>query len=258
MSRDNAGDRVPSLSMWATVLVLALWMATDPARVAIAALLISRPRPLLNLGAYWLGGITSGVGTGVVILLLLREFVPTILQDLSSTVAIFTSGYVRITLGVLALVFAALISVGFLMRQHARVAVGGAAPSALAEQPSTPTALTRITARAQRVWQTGHPGVAFVAGLGSALPPVEYMVALTTILASGAALGEQLGAAVMFTVVVLVMIEMPLISYLATPAKTQALVLQLQNWMRAHSRRLLAIMAAVAGIFLVTTGMGSV
>jgi hypothetical protein len=249
--------------MWATVLVLALWMATDPMRLSIAALFVSRPRPLPNLLAYWLGGMTSGVVGGLVVLLLLGDYVPMVMHDVTSIGVKFTGGYVRIAAGVLALLFAALISAGFFSRQRAGVPTGDPAPSALAQQPSMPSALARLLGRAQRVWQVGHPGVAFVAGLGSALPPAEFLVALTIILASGAALGAQLGAVVMFTVVVLVMVEIPLVSYLATPTKTQAVVLQLQYGMRAYfrrllGRRLLAVIAAVVGVLLVTTGMGSV
>jgi hypothetical protein len=47
--------------MWVTVLVLGLMAATDPVRIGIAALLISRPRPLRNLLAFWLGGMATGI-----------------------------------------------------------------------------------------------------------------------------------------------------------------------------------------------------
>ncbi len=44
-----------------TVLVLALAMATDPMRLGVTLLLISRPRPVLNLLVYWLGVMFVGV-----------------------------------------------------------------------------------------------------------------------------------------------------------------------------------------------------
>jgi len=124
--------------------------------------------------------------------------------------------------------------------------------------PCKPSAFSRFSAGADRVWQSGHLGVAFVTGLGSALPPLESGVALTVILSSGAAMGSQLGAAVMFTVVVLIVIEVPLLTYLVTPAKTQAVMLGLQSWLRTHSRPLLAGMTATLGVLLVYSGMGGI
>jgi hypothetical protein len=100
--------------------------------------------------------------------------------------------------------------------------------------------------------------VAFVAGLGSALPPVESLVVLAVILSSGGAITAQLGAAVMFTVVVLAVIEIPLLTYLVTPARTQAVMLSLQSWLRAHARPLLAGMFAAVGVLLLVSGVGGV
>jgi hypothetical protein len=103
----------------------------------------------------------------------------------------------------------------------------------------------------------GRPWIGFVAGLAFAIPPVEYLVALTVILASGAAIGAQLSAALMFTMVVLAVVEVPLVSYLVTPAKTRAVTLQLHNWVWARRRQTLAVIVAVAGVLLVATGMAS-
>jgi hypothetical protein len=47
--------------MWSAVLFLSLVVAMDPVRVGITALLLSRPRPVINLYDFWLGGITAGI-----------------------------------------------------------------------------------------------------------------------------------------------------------------------------------------------------
>ncbi len=51
--------------MWGTVLAFALWIATDPTRLVIVAVLMSRLRPKHNLLAYWLGGLAAGVVPGI-------------------------------------------------------------------------------------------------------------------------------------------------------------------------------------------------
>jgi hypothetical protein len=129
--------------------------------------------------------------------------------------------------------------------------------SALAVQLSTPTAFSRLTARAQYVLGCGRPWVAYVAGLGQSTNPIEYLLALTAIVASGAALGTQISAAVMFTIVVLAIVEIPLVSYLATPAKTQAFMLYLQDWVRARRRLVFAVILTAAGVMLLARGIGS-
>jgi hypothetical protein len=45
--------------MWGSVLVLALLAALNPVRLGLALLVISRPRPVQNLLAYWVGGPDS-------------------------------------------------------------------------------------------------------------------------------------------------------------------------------------------------------
>ena len=51
----------------------------------------------------------------------------------------------------------------------------------------------------------------------------------------------------MFIVVALAVFEIPLVSYLTAPAQTQAVVLQLHNWLRSRRRRILAVMSLWRG-----------
>jgi Sap, sulfolipid-1-addressing protein len=96
--------------------------------------------------------------------------------------------------------------------------------------------------------------VALAAGLGTGPAPLEYLVALTAILAAGGEIGTQISAAVMFNVVMLAVCEITLVSYLATPTRTLAIIDQLNIWVRAHRRRILSLMLGVAGVCLVVTG----
>ena len=59
----------------------------------------------------------------------------------------------------------------------------------------------------------------------------------------------------MFLVVMLAVVEVPLVSYLVTPAKTQAVMLQLHNWVGARRRQILAVILAVVGALLVANGV---
>ena len=91
--------------------------------------------------------------------------------------------------------------------------------------------------------------VAGVAGLGIALPSVDYLAALAVILASGATLATQVGGLVMFNVVAFTFVEIPLLAYLAAPAKTRRSVAAVQDWIRSGHRRA-ALLAAVGCVLL--------
>ena len=243
--------------MWGTVLAIALWVSIDPTRLVIGGVLMTRPRPRHNLFAYWLGGLAAGVAPGVGAFLLLRGPLLMVMQDARSTLARFTGGYFQIAVGVLGLLIAAGVSTGFPARLQAGVAGYGGAPSAAALQP-TPNPSARVIARMRHALRGGNPWVAFGIGVVSTMPPVDYLVVLIIIVSSGAAIVTQLGAVVIFTVVVLVLVEVPLVSYLVMPAKTQAAMLLLERWAVTHRRRILIVVPAVAGLMLVSAGISSI
>ena len=65
----------------------------------------------------------------------------------------------------------------------------------------------------------------------------------------------QVIAAIVFVVTLLAIIEIALISYLATPAKTQAVVQRLHYWALTHRRKILVATGAVAGVSRVANGV---
>ena len=238
--------------MSSAVLVLSLLVALDPVRIGITALLISRPRPMLNLFAFWLGGMAAGVATALVVLLFLRDFAISLLREVDSASSSPTVAGLQVAIGV----FAVMIAARLWARQRAPVPVTGGDSSVLVLEPNTATGYGRLSIRGQL---EGRPlVVAFVAGLALATPPVEYLAAMVAILASGATAGEQLVAAIMFTVVAFTVVEVPLITYLATPAKTLAVVQRLNLWISERRQAIPALVVGSIGVLLLVTGMGKV
>jgi hypothetical protein len=86
--------------------------------------------------------------------------------------------------------------------------------------------------------------------------PVLVIFALTAILASGATIGTQIGAAIVFILETLAVVEIVLISNLVTPTKTQALLRLLHDWARAYRRQILVAMFTLVGLALVVQGAG--
>jgi hypothetical protein len=176
-----------------------------------------------------------------------------------NAVIILTGEHLRITLGVLALVALAVM----LIRDRAQVAapvpvaVGVGGPSdALPEEPKR-TLFSLMATRIHTMLESGFAWPAFVVGLMSTFPPLEGPMALTVIMGSRADAGTQFVAFIVFILLVLVFIEVPLVSYLAAPQKTQAVMLVMNGWITAHRRQIIETMLAVMGIASLVQGISS-
>jgi hypothetical protein len=261
-------------AMWSSVLVLALPIALNPVRLGLTLLLISRPRPVQNLLAYWLGNLTACIPTVVVPLTLLHvtPMFKSFAQDLATS---STVRHIQVGMGVVALSIAALMTVHLLARPRAQLPTPSGNTSALVLDSNTPpafsrlldrapdaptqggSAIQRLLGRARNAWEGGSLWVALVIGIGNMPAPDVVLFVLAIIVASGAAIGTQLGAAIAFIVGMLAVVEITLVSYLAMPAKTQAVLRLLHDWVLAHRRNVLLATCAVVGMSLVFQSVGS-
>ncbi|MCV7281575.1 GAP family protein [Mycolicibacterium flavescens] len=219
--------------MWITLLVMAVAVSLEPFRVGMTVLMINRPRPARQLLAFLTGGFAMGIAVGLVALFLLRPA----LGGSDSTLPV-----VQIVVGAVLLVNAALVVAGVWSR--------GLDAANLTESRFGP-----LTARARRVLEGRSLWTATVAGLGIALPSVDYLAALALIAASGAATTVQLGALLVFNVVAFALVEIPLLCYLVAPHRTRAALSALYDWLRAQGRRGVGALLAVAGGVLLAVGL---
>ncbi|RDH79829.1 GAP family protein [Mycolicibacterium moriokaense] len=237
--------------MWGAVLVMALAAMADPLRIGLTVLVISRPRPVLQLLAFWLGGLAMGLLVGLSALFFLRDFALAVMEDMESRTASSAGAFVQIAVGALALLLAVLIAVRVPVRRRARVP--DRSPAVATAEPNT---LSRLSTRAGDVLKGESLWVAFVVGawLGT---PLQYVAALAAILASGASAGTQIAAVLVYQVVTLAFAEIPLVSQLIAPAKTHAVMLRIHDWVLPRRRQLIAVIVAVVGAFLVVNGINS-
>ncbi len=268
--------------MWGSVLVLALLAAFNPVRLAIVLLLISRPRPVKNLLAYWAGSLTGCVWAVLVPLTVLHA-TPMFESVADHLATSSTVQHIRIGMGVFALLIGVVMTVQSLTRrrQRAHLATPTADTSTVALAPKKPTAISRLLGTAHdgpkedvseegksavrrllgrvlKVWENGSLWVSLVIGFLMAAPEPDVLVfLLAVVVASGAPVGTQVGAAILFAVVMLVLIEIILVSYLVTPSKTQAKVHQLHDWSLNHRRKIVITACWVGGVALVANGVAS-
>ncbi len=263
--------------MWSSVAVLALPIALDPVRLGVNLLLISRPRPAQNLLVYWIGCVSASFVLLLVPLLVLH-FTPmfsSFVHDLANpaTSASSTVRHVEVFLGVLVLAIAALMAVRFVTRRRqARTGEAKTATPVADSDASSPvsrllkrgkeapaegaSAMQRLLGRASRAWESGALWVAFVIGFWAGPNPSLVMFSLATILASGAVIGAQIGAAVVFVIVSLAVVEIVLISNLLAPTNTQAALRRVHDWVGGYRTQILVAILTLVGIAFVAQGTG--
>lgn len=252
----------------------------NPVRLGLTLLVISRPRPMQNLLAYWIGCLTASI-TAVVVPLTLLHATPAFKSFADDIATSSILRHIRVGVGVLVLAIAALLTVRSLTRwrRQARSPAPSESKSTLVLNSDTSTAVSRLLTRTDNAaregaegksairrllrrvhnaWEDGSLWVAFFIGIAfGGVEPDVVIVVLAITLASGAAIGAQVSAAIAFIIGILAVVEITLASYLAVPAKTQAMVQRLHDWAQVHRRKILVAMCTVGGVSLVAYGMGA-
>jgi hypothetical protein len=242
--------------MCSAALVLSLLAAIDPVRIGITAVLISRPRPMLNLLIFWLGGVMAAIAVAFVVLVTFRDVTLSLMRGMVWAVESPSVAYIRAALGALAVSIAALIMARFWARQSAHLSVIGGESALLVPRPNTRTGSSRLSMHS---WPIGGSLlVAFVAGLALATPPVEYMAAIIAIVATEPTHVGQVGAALLFTLVAFTVVEVPLITYLTSPAQTLAVVRRLNDWISPRRQAIPAVVIGAIGCTLLVSGIGGI
>ncbi|PND56793.1 hypothetical protein CRM90_15175 [Mycobacterium sp. ENV421] len=209
--------------MWFTLLVMAVAVSLEPFRIGMSVVMLNRPRPHLQLAAFLCGGFVMGLSVGAVVLFALESHIP--------ASAHFTLPRVQIVIGALALAAAAILAVTKGRRDR-----------------TVPAWLSRLL-DGPSLWVAG------VAGLGIALPSVDYLAALAVIGAGTADPAMRFAALLTFTVIAFALVEIPLLAYLAAPQRTHAAMTRLHGWVRARRRREVAVLLAVVGVVLLAAGL---
>ena len=208
--------------MWITALVMAIAVSMEPFRIGMTVLMLNRPRPTLQLLAFLSGGFAMAATVGLVVIFAFR---PGLLGS-----AHFTLPKVQIVIGASAVLMAAVVATGVM------------------PAPKFP-AQARGLARGPSLWVAG------AAGLGIALPSIDYLAVLAVIVASGAAPSTQVGALLVFNVVAFALVELPLVAYLLAPDRTRVLMSALNDWIRSRRRRGVAAVLAAVGCALLVAGI---
>ena len=236
--------------MWIVVLVLAIAISLEPVRPTLVPFMLARPRPKIQLLAFFAGNFTSGLLAGLLMVFVFHH-APFIGDGADGA-------KVQIGIGVAALVIAAVMATNISWpRRKSRVPADGVnADAGQGEKPER-----RALDRAADQWRaflrrSNSPWLAGILGLGTGLPSVDYIGALVVIISSGASPLAQVGALVMFLIVGNAIVVIPIITLVAAPDRTQAWIERFQSWVRRRNRRQFAAIIAVVGILQILIGLG--
>lgn len=208
--------------MWVTVSVMAVAVSLEPFRIGMTVLLLNRPRPLVQLAAFLAGGFLMGLSVGAVVLGFVGPRLPASAHG--------TAPLVQIALGAAAWLAAVWLTV-------------------TTGRPRT------APAWATRLLDGSSLRVAAVAGLGIALPSADYLAACAVIATSDTTPGARFAALLVFNVVAFAFVEIPLLAYLLAPQRTRAAMTALNDWVRARTRRDVAVLLAAVGAVLLAAGV---
>ncbi|MDP7701155.1 GAP family protein [Mycobacterium sp. TY815] len=227
--------------MWIPILVMALAVSLEPFRIGMTVLMLNRPRPALQLCAFLCGGFAMGVVVGLVVIFVFRR------RLVSSTH--LTLPTVQVLIGGLAILVAAVLAVRAAVHHVRRDRPAAADDGERQGRVQKLQMWRRQLLTGRQLW------VAALAGLGIALPSVDYLAALAVILASGAAATNQVGALLLYNIVAFALVEVSLLAYLLAPHTTRRSLTALNAWVGSRRRMEVAALLLVVGLVLITAGI---
>ena len=227
--------------MWITILVMAIAVSLEPFRIGMTVLVLNRPRPMLQLLAFLSGGFAMGMTVGLVVLFVLRRRLAAS-SDL-------TLPRVQLLIGGLAALVGAALAIKVAADRFRRKRQQQSLDS------DREAGLGKLRMWLLQLLNGGSLWVAVVAGLGIALPSVDYLAALAVILASRAAAVTQGAALLVYNVTAFTFVEFPLVAYLLAPEATRRTMTALNAWIRSRRSLGVAILFLTVGSVLLGIGI---
>lgn len=239
--------------MLTTALMLAVALNFEPTRAGVAALILMGRNPLRRLFVFLCGIYVAGLVVGILVLFVFHHAL--ISQGNIKT------GQVQIFIGVAAIVIAVFVAANVKVPQLSR-----------RPPPDEPTTsdvdgnetefpevgfLTKLLSHSTKITNGSPAWVLFVLGMGCSLPSVDFMALLLLIASSGAPAVVQVGTLFMFLTLGNLATVLPLVSHRIAPEATLRKVEEFQTWIRSRSRRDIALILTVFGLFIIATGVMS-
>jgi hypothetical protein len=219
----------------AQVLVIAVVSALDAGLLTAAVVLLGRPQPARQLGAYLIGGLGLSIVFGLLIVLALH--------GANLRIGRPTKGTIEVAAGALLLAVAVTEWSGRELQWHPR--------------RSRKRDADRPVRQSLRDRALGHDSlwIAWAAGALYSVPGAYYLAGLALIAKQNASAITNVLVILGFNLIQFALIELPLIGLVVAPDRARALTEKLNHWMTAHRRIVIVCLTGVIGGYLLISGI---
>jgi Sap, sulfolipid-1-addressing protein len=217
------------------VFLVAVVSAFDAGLLTAAVVLLGRPRPARQLGAYLIGGIGLSIIFGLLIVL--------VLHGSNLRLGRSTQGIIEVVAGALLILISVAEWWGRKVEWHPRRArrreVDRSGRSSLRDRALGQDSL----------W------IAWAAGAVYSAPGAYYLAGLALLVKQNVSAIANVLVVLGFNVVQFALIELPLLGLVLIPERTRSLTEKLNDWMTAHRRIVIVCLAGAVGSYLLITGI---
>jgi Sap, sulfolipid-1-addressing protein len=219
----------------AQVFLIAVVSAFDAGLLTAAVVLLGRPRPARQLGAYLIGGVGFSIIFGLLIVLTLHGS--------NLRLGRSTQGVVEVVAGALLILIAVAEWSGRKVQWHPRRNSKRDADRS-GKQSLHDRALGRDS-----LW------IAWAAGALYSAPGAYYLAGLALLAKQSVSTATNVLVILGFNLIQFALIELPLLGLVLMPERTRALTEKLNDWMTAHRRIVIVCMAGAIGSYLLISGI---
>jgi hypothetical protein len=217
------------------VFVIAVVSALDAGLLTAAVVLLGRPQPARQLGAYLIGGLGFSIMFGLLIVL--------ILHGSNLRLGKSTQGIIEVAAGALLLAVAVAEWSGRKVQWHPR-----RARNHDGDRPQRQSLHDRALGH-DSLW------IAWAAGALYSAPGAYYLAGLALLVKQHVSVITGVLVVLGFNLIQFALIELPLIGLVVAPERTSALTERLNDWMTAHRRIVIVCLAGAIGGYLLISGV---
>jgi Sap, sulfolipid-1-addressing protein len=223
----------------AQVFLLSLTAALNPILVGASTVMLLLPNPRKLMLGYLLGALMTSITLGLVIVFALNKGSGTV-----STTQSTVSPAVDLALGVVLLIAAFVFASG----RDQRIAERRRARKGPKEDKGPP--------RWQQALSKGSARTTFVVGALLTLPGASYLAGLHHIEKQNLSTTATVLTVIGFNLVMLILLELPLLSYTIAPDWTPGAVDRAKAWVARNGHQAAVIALSVIGSALIIKGIG--
>ncbi len=216
--------------------MFSLTAALNPTLLTATTVMLLLPNPKRLMLGYLAGAVTTSVIVGIAIVEWLHN------SNVVGTTKHSLAPGIDVALGLIVLLAAFVIQSGRVARARERRADKRAGKA-------------KKTPRWQEALSGGTPRTTFVIGLLLSFPGASYLAALTELDKQNFGIAGDVVTILAVTAVMLVLLELPLLSFAVAPEWTPLAVERFKGWMGVHGGKAIVIALTVIGLALILRGL---